>query len=154
MTLTTGDAIAIAALQDMSTGANQKTEGREHECQECGDRFLTTSELRRHEKLIHDKKTYKCRKCGQLFSSIADRQTHKNNKHFSTIQCEIKTGNFKEFEIGTVVKSNRNENGYFNCPVEYCTFVTRIPGYWYDHVHNVVHDGQNPQKHRRKSKAE
>lgn len=159
--LTSRDAIAIEALSMINMGGDSKPPSnnnsseekeviaREHECHECGDRFESTSELRRHEKISHDKKTYKCRKCGQLFLSIADRQTHKNNKHFSTIQCEIKNSNFKEFEIGTVVKSNRNQNGYFECPVEYCSFVTRIPGYWYDHIHHVIHEGYNPQQRKR-----
>uniref|UniRef100_A0A060TGJ0 ARAD1D23914p n=1 Tax=Blastobotrys adeninivorans TaxID=409370 RepID=A0A060TGJ0_BLAAD len=122
-----------------------------HECPDCGDRFLTTAQLRRHQKTSHDRKTFKCRKCGELFASIADRQTHKNNKHFSTIQCQVKNANFSGLDPNSTVSASRNESGYFSCPAEYCTFLTRIPQYWYDHIHHVVHDGTtNPQKRKRR----
>lgn len=128
------------------------TDGEYH-CYECDQTFANSGDLRRHHKISHRRQTYKCRKCGQLFNSIADRQTHKNNKHFSTISCPVKSDNFKEFAIGTVLKSQRNEAGYFSCPSEYCTFMTRIPGYWYDHIHHVEHTGVNPQRKKRRQSS-
>lgn len=128
------------------------TDGESH-CYECGEKFSNTGDLRRHLKVSHQRQTYKCRKCGQLFNSIADRQTHKNNKHFSTISCPVKADNFKEFAVGTVLTSERNEAGYFRCPSEYCTFLTRIPGYWYDHIHHVEHNGVNPQRRKRRQSS-
>ena len=121
-------------------------------CTDCSAQFQTTSQLRRHQKIKHQRQMYKCRTCGDLFSSIADRQTHKNNKHFSTIRISVKNQNFSnDFEVGTEVASSRNEAGYFECPAEYCSFVTRIPGYWYDHINSVEHfKGVDPQKRKRR----
>lgn len=121
------------------------------DCADCGKPFASTSELRRHQKLAHQRQTFKCRTCGLLFSSIADRQTHKNNKHFGTIRIHLKNMNFgTDFSKGSEVESTRNENGQFGCPAEYCSFVTRIPGYWYDHVNSVEHTGVDPQKRKKR----
>ncbi|ANB11841.1 hypothetical protein AWJ20_65 [Sugiyamaella lignohabitans] len=138
---------------DDGAGNDDDTESLEYQyqCLDCLDRFSSTSELRQHKKNLHHIQTYKCRKCGELFRSIADRQTHKNNKHFDTITCTIEGDNFREFKQGSTVSSNRNGAGYFSCPVDYCTFLTRIPGYWYDHVHHVEHHGENPQKRKKRA---
>ncbi|ODQ66860.1 hypothetical protein NADFUDRAFT_82549 [Nadsonia fulvescens var. elongata DSM 6958] len=218
---------------------NTHNESNSIQCYDCSQVFSSTSSLRRHEKIAHNKTMYKCRKCGELFSTVAERQTHKNNKHFPVIHTTIRgkqirvidpssgliknknlnmatpekgsritaenetdissinpdlpqassplattesnvttnssvgnlpavdnsavdqikpedrlISNFKEFEVGLQVTSTRDENGYFHCPSIYCSFVTRIPGYWYEHVHNVVHLGTDPQKRKRKSKIE
>lgn len=119
-------------------------------CPDCAETFKTTSQLRRHQKISHKKQLYKCRTCGEFFGSIADRQTHKNNKHFGTIRVQLKNEHFDLFEKGIELTSSRNENGYFKCPADYCTFVTRIPGYWYDHVNSVEHTGVDPQKRKRR----
>jgi hypothetical protein len=142
----------LNGLPANSGAAIPGTDG-EYQCYECKEKFANSGELRRHHKISHRRQTYKCRKCGQLFNSIADRQTHKNNKHFSTISCPVKSANFKEFAVGTVLTSERNEAGYFNCPSEYCTFLTRIPGYWYDHIHHVEHNGVNPQRKKRRQSS-
>lgn len=146
------------------------TVGGRCRCEDCGEQFAASSELRRHQKVAHQRQTFKCRTCGLLFSSIADRQTHKNNKHFSTVRIELKNANFRlaqthddaaahnhdsghdpRFLKGTVVESTRNANGQFACPAPYCSFVTRIPGYWYEHVNGVEHlDGVDPQKRKRR----
>lgn len=120
------------------------------ECDSCGMSFSTTSELRRHQKVQHQRQMYKCRTCGDLFSSIADRQTHKNNKHFALIRTLVRHDNFQDYPLGTELSSTRNDNGYFVCPAPYCSFETRIPGYWYDHINSVEHAGVNPQKRKRR----
>lgn len=123
------------------------------QCMDCCQKFSNNKDLRRHQKAEHDRRTYKCRKCGDLFLTIADRQTHKNNKHFPQIEQEVKQDNFIEFSKGTVLRATRNEKGAFECPSEYCTFTTRIPSYWYDHIRNVDHcSGEDPQKKKRSKK--
>ena len=119
-------------------------------CIDCGEQFPTTTILRRHQKIDHHRQTYKCRTCGDLFASNADRQTHKNNTHFSLIRITVKNNNFREFPVGTELTSSRDPSGYFVCPAPYCSFVTRIPGYWNDHINTVEHAGIDPQKRKRR----
>lgn len=140
-----------AATNGEKRSARSNSDGPK-ECRECQTQFHNTVELRRHEKVHHKRPTYKCRKCGELFASIADRQTHKNNKHFPSIQQEVKNDNFEEFPRGTVLTARRNEqSNSFECPSAYCTFTTRIPSYWYDHIRKAEHiGGEDPQRQRRK----
>ena len=119
-------------------------------CIDCGEQFPTTTILRRHQKIDHHRQTYKCRTCGDLFASNADRQTHKNNTHFSLIRITVKNNNFREFPVGTELTSSRDPSGYFVCPAPYCSFVTRIPGYWNDHINTVEHAGIDLQKRKRR----
>jgi hypothetical protein len=88
-----------------------------------------------------------------LFGSVAERQTHKNNIHFTTIETEVQSREFDGHSPTEVVQASRNNAGYFTCPIEYCTFETRIPGYWYDHVHKVPHKGEDPQRKAKKPVA-
>lgn len=121
-------------------------------CGDCGLMFQGSSDLRKHQKQQHHRQVYKCRKCGELFGSIADRQTHKNNKHFPNITTTVKGTHFIEFPQGTVLKCSRNASGCFECPSQFCTFFTRIPSYWYDHIRNVEHleVGIDPQKKKKR----
>lgn len=146
-----GDTTVIA---DDEQEEGEHTVSTTNTCLDCNEIFKTPSLLRRHQKSRHQIQVYKCRTCSKLFNSIADRQTHKNNKHFSTIKIALKNPEFAadtaRWPLGAEISSTRNKLGYFECPVEYCSFVTRIPGYWYDHVNSVPHTGSDPQKRKRR----
>lgn len=142
------------ATADDEQEEGEHTVSTTNTCLDCNEIFKTPSLLRRHQKSRHQIQVYKCRTCSKLFNSIADRQTHKNNKHFSTIKIALKNPEFAaesaRWLLGAEISSTRNKLGYFECPVEYCSFVTRIPGYWYDHVNSVPHTGSDPQKRKRR----
>lgn len=120
------------------------------QCDVCKERVTGTTALRRHFKVAHGSKKYQCRKCGDLFSSVAERQTHKNNIHFTEIETEVQSQEFGDYAPTATVRASRNNSGYFNCPMAYCSFETRIPGYWYEHVHKVPHKGEDPQRKAKK----
>lgn len=149
-----GDALSTGAVNDEEQEEGEHTVSTTNTCLDCNETFKTPSLLRRHQKSRHQIQVYKCRTCSKLFNSIADRQTHKNNKHFSTIKIALKNPEFDadtaRWPLGTEISSTRNKLGYFECPVDYCSFVTRIPGYWYEHVNTVAHIGTDPQKRKRR----
>lgn len=119
-------------------------------CTECSEVLLTSTALRKHLKDWHDTKLYQCRKCFKFFFNIADRQTHKNNFHHDTVNAIVNNNNFEpQYPPGTKFVMKRSESGYFKCPIEYCSFTTRIPGYWQNHINNVEHKGHNPHTKRK-----
>ncbi|ELP86566.1 zinc finger protein, putative [Entamoeba invadens IP1] len=118
---------------------------KKHECLECGKKFRTASEVRRHQSTHSGVKNYQCpiESCGRSFTTNSYLQIHlKSHKTAESFQCTKKGCSMKFFlktDLIEHVKTCHKDvtSGWgkpaFCCPYDGCPMAFEYPSFLYKH---------------------